>query len=63
MEDILDWQVFNCQLQYFVHRHEYDVSKRTWEPIKNPSNVIKKVHECHQWYPNRPKSAFRGTRP
>jgi uncharacterized membrane-anchored protein YitT (DUF2179 family) len=26
----------------------YDVDKRTWEPIKNLLNTIKKVHKFHQ---------------
>jgi hypothetical protein len=63
MDDILDSRVFNRQLQYLVHRHGYDVSKCTWEPIKNPSNVIKKVHQFHQLYLNKPKFVPRGTCP
>jgi hypothetical protein len=47
VENILDSRIFNCQLQYLVHWHGYDVSKRTWEPIKNLSNAMEKVHEFH----------------
>jgi hypothetical protein len=55
VEDILDSRILNFQLQYFVHWHGCDVSERTWEPIQNLSNVMEKVHEFHQWYPNKPK--------
>ncbi len=48
MEDILDSWISNRQLQYLVHWHMYDVSKCTWEPIKNLSNVMEKVHEFHR---------------
>jgi hypothetical protein len=34
VEDILNSRIFSCQLQYFIHWHGYDVSERTWEPIK-----------------------------
>ncbi len=36
MEDILDFKIFNHQLQYLVHWHGYDVNERTWELIKKP---------------------------
>ncbi len=45
--DILDSNISNHQLQYLVHWHGYDVSECTWEPIKNLSNVMEKVHEFH----------------
>jgi hypothetical protein len=48
VEDILDSKIFNSQLQYFVHWHGYDVSKCSWEPIKNLLNAMEKVHEFHQ---------------
>jgi hypothetical protein len=35
VEDILDSRISNHQLQYLVHWHGYDMSKHTWEPIKN----------------------------
>jgi len=47
MKDILDSKIFNRQLQYLVHWHEYDVNKHTWEPIKNLSIAMEKVHEFH----------------
>jgi hypothetical protein len=47
VEDILDSRISNCQLQYLVHWHGYDVSEHTWEPIKNLSNAMEKVHEFH----------------
>ncbi len=62
MKDILDSKIFNCQLQYLVHWHGYDVSERTYKPIKNLSNAMEKVHEFHQCYPNQPKFAPHGTR-
>jgi hypothetical protein len=62
MEDFLDLRIFNRQLQYLVHWHGYDVNKRTWELIKNLSNAMKKVHEFHQQYPNKPKSILHGIR-
>jgi hypothetical protein len=37
------------------------VSKCTWEPIKNLSNAMEKVHECHWQYTNKPKSTPFGT--
>ncbi len=55
VEDILDSIIFNCQFQYFVHWHGYDVNERTWELIQNLSNAMEKVHEFHQPYPNNPK--------
>jgi hypothetical protein len=36
MEDILDFKIFNHQLQYLVHSHGHDVNERTWELIKKP---------------------------
>jgi hypothetical protein len=40
VNDILDSRISNCELQYFVHWHGYDMRKCTWEPIKNPSNTM-----------------------
>jgi hypothetical protein len=61
VKDILDSKISNYELQYFVHWHGYDMRKCTWEPIKNLSNTIEKVHEFHQQYPNKPKFAPCGT--
>ncbi len=61
VKDILDSWVFDRQFQYLVHWHGYDVSKCTWEPIKNLSNAMEKVHECHWQYTNKPKSTPFGT--
>jgi hypothetical protein len=47
VEDILDSRNSNRQLQYLVHWHGYDVNECTWEPIKNLSNAMEKVHEFH----------------
>jgi hypothetical protein len=47
VEDILNSRILNCQLQYFVHWHGYDVSECTWESIKNLSNAMENVHEFH----------------
>jgi hypothetical protein len=47
MEDILDSWISNSQLQYLVRWHGYDVSMHTWEPFKNLSNAMEKVHEFH----------------
>jgi hypothetical protein len=47
VEYILDSWVSNHQFQYLVHWHEYDVSQCIWEPFKNLSNVMEKVHEFH----------------
>ncbi len=62
VEDILDSMISNHQLQYFVHWHGYDVSKCTWELIKNLSNVMQEVHKFHQQYLNKPMSIFHGIR-
>jgi hypothetical protein len=59
--DILDSRIFNCQLQYFVHWHGYDMRKCIWEPIKIVSNMMEKVHEFHRQYPNKPKFTPHGT--
>jgi hypothetical protein len=61
VEYILNSRIYNCQLQYLVHWHRYDVSEHTKEPIKNLSNAMQKMHEFHQQYPNKPKSAPCGT--
>jgi hypothetical protein len=53
MENTLYSRIFNCQLQYLVHWHGYDVNERTWEPIMNLSNAMEKVHECNRQYPNK----------
>jgi hypothetical protein len=29
VEDILDSKISNCQFQYFIHWHGYDVNERT----------------------------------
>jgi hypothetical protein len=58
MEDILNSRIYNHQLQYLIHCHGYNVSECTWEPIKNLSNAMEKVHEFHQQYPNKPKFVF-----
>jgi hypothetical protein len=47
VEDILNSRISNCQFQYFVHWHRHDVSKCTWELIKNLLNAMEKVHEFH----------------
>ncbi len=47
VKDILNSRISNCQLQYLVHWHGYDVNERTWELIKNLSNVMEKVYEFH----------------
>jgi hypothetical protein len=47
VKDILNSRIFNCQFQYLIHWHGYDVSEHIWEPIKNLSNVMEKVHEFH----------------
>jgi len=61
VDDILNLKISNHQLQYFVHLHGYDVTKQTWELIKNLLNVMEKVHEFHQQYLNKPKYALCGT--
>jgi hypothetical protein len=61
MDDILNLGISNCQLQYFVHLHGYDVNEQTWESIKMILNAMEKVHEFHQQYPNKLKYIFRGT--
>jgi len=38
------------------------MNEHTWEPIKNLSNAIKKVHKFHQQYPSKPKFAPHGIR-
>jgi hypothetical protein len=48
MEDILNSKISNCQLQYLVHWHGYDVNESTWEPIKNLTTTMEKVHEFYQ---------------
>jgi len=62
VEDILYSRIYNFQLQYLVHWHEHDLSECIWEPIKNISNAMEKVHEFHQRCPNKPKFAPYGTR-
>jgi hypothetical protein len=47
VEDILNSRIFNRQFQYLIHWHGYDVSKHTWDSIKNLSNAMEKVHEFH----------------
>jgi hypothetical protein len=60
MKDILDSRKSNRQLQYLVHSHGYDVNECNWELINNLPNAIKKVHEFHRRYPNKPKFAPYG---
>jgi hypothetical protein len=48
VKDILDSIISNSQFQYLNHWHGYDVSERTWEPIKNLLNTMEKVHEFHE---------------
>jgi hypothetical protein len=61
VEDILDSRVFDCQLQYLIHWHGYNVNECTQEPIKNLSNAMEKVHEFHRRYINKPKLHLHGT--
>jgi hypothetical protein len=61
VENILDSIISNCQFQYLNHWNGYDVSERTWELIKNLLNTMEKVHEFHEWYPNKPKFIPHGT--
>jgi hypothetical protein len=42
VEEILNSKISHCQLQYLVHWQGYDISKHTWEPIENLSNVVEK---------------------
>jgi hypothetical protein len=48
MEDILNSRIYNRQLQYLIHEHGYDTSECSWEPIKNLSNAMEKVHNFHR---------------
>ncbi len=56
VEDILNSKIYNHQLQYLVHWHGYNVNEHIWEPMKNLSNAMEKVHEFHQQYVNKLKS-------
>jgi hypothetical protein len=47
VEDILNSRISNCQLQYLVHWHGYDVNEHTKEPINNLLNAMEKMHEFH----------------
>ncbi len=47
VKDILDSRIFNCQFEYLIQWHGYDVNEHIWELIKNLSNTMEKVHEFH----------------
>jgi hypothetical protein len=47
MDNIFDSRISNCQLQYLLYSHRYDVSECIWELIINLSNDMEKVHEFH----------------
>jgi hypothetical protein len=61
VKDVLDSQISNDQLQYFIHWHMYDVSENIWELINHLTNVVKKVKIFHQQCPSKPMATPHGT--
>jgi hypothetical protein len=56
VKEILDSKISHHYLQYLVHWQGYDISERTWEPIKNLLNAMKKVKNFHMRYSNKSKA-------
>jgi hypothetical protein len=43
MKNVFNLRVSNCQFQYLIHWHGYDMNEHTWEPFKHLSNAMEKV--------------------
>ncbi|KAG0581952.1 hypothetical protein KC19_3G022700 [Ceratodon purpureus] len=56
VSEILDSRIHQPRLEYLVHWHGYDVSKRTWEPASNLENALEMIQEFHWQYPQKPRS-------
>ena len=59
VESILDSQIWQGKLEYFVHWRGYPISERTWEPTLNFSNAPEKIQIFHHQHPMQPRTYHR----
>jgi hypothetical protein len=51
VEEVLNSQIFGCQLQYLIKWQGWDVL--TWEYAREV-NKLKAIDDFHAWHPNKP---------
>ena len=56
VESILDSQIRQGKLEYFVHWRAYPISERTWEPVSNLNNAAEKIRIFHHQHPMQPRT-------
>ncbi|KAG0593965.1 hypothetical protein M758_UG035900 [Ceratodon purpureus] len=56
VSEILDSCIHRRRLEYLVHWHGYDISKRTWKPASNLQNAPEMIQEFHRQYPQKPRN-------
>ena len=54
VESILDSQIPQGKLEYFVHWRGYPINQCTWEPASNLSNAPEKIQIFHHQHPMQP---------
>ncbi len=54
VEEVLDSQVKNRKLEYFVKWKGWPISEQSWQPVENLENAPEEVARFHAKYPDKP---------